>query len=73
MRTTILALALIASGCSTTPTTKVPVPAAARDGKTPVVLGKPSLSHRILEQRLQDAQVAEVAQGKLAVEGQLVR
>jgi uncharacterized lipoprotein YajG len=70
MRTTLLALALLASGCSTTPTTKVPTPAAARDGKTPVVLEPPSVSHRIMDQRFQDAQVA---QGKLAVEGQLVR
>jgi hypothetical protein len=70
MRTILLALALFAAGCSTTPINKVPVPAAARDGKTPVTLGKPNLSQRIIEQRIQDGQVA---QGKLAVEGHLVR
>jgi uncharacterized lipoprotein YajG len=64
-----LAFALFASGCATTPSTKVTVP-AVRDGKTPVVLGKPSLSHRIADQRIQDAQVAR---GKLVDEGQLVR
>ncbi len=70
MRTILLALALLAAGCSTTPTTKIPPPAITRDGKTPVALELPSLSHRIMDRRLQDAQVS---QGKLAVEGQLVR
>ena len=70
MRTTLLALALLASGCSTPPIKKVPAPSAARDGKTPVALEKSSLSQRIMEQRIQDAQVAK---GELAVEGQLVR
>ena len=71
MRTILfaLALALLASGC-TTPMTKVPAAPAARDGKTPVALGRPSVSQRIMGQRMQDAQVA---QGRLAVEGQLVR
>ena len=70
MRTTMIALALLAAGCTTTPTTKVPAPAAARDGKTPVALEKSSISQRILEQRLQDAQMAR---GELAVQGQLAR
>ncbi len=68
MRTTMFALALLVAGCSTTP--KVPAPSAARDGKTPVALEKSSISHRIVDRRMQDAQVAR---GKLAVEGQLVR
>ena len=69
MRTIFMALALFTAGCST-PMKKVPVPAAARDGKTPVTLGKPNLSQRIIEQRILDGQVAR---GKLAVDGQLVR
>ena len=70
MRSTILALALIIIGCSTTPTTKIPAPSAARDGKTPIALARPSFRHRIVEKHQREAQVA---QGKLAVDGQLVR
>jgi hypothetical protein len=70
MRLIMLAFTLVFAGCSAIPTKTVPAAPAARDGKTPIVLGKPIVWQRIQERRLQNAQVA---QGKLTVEGQLVR
>ena len=73
MRTTILALAIFATGCTTTGTStnKIqPAPKPYRDHKTPVAPGKPVLSQRVAARRLQDARVAR---GNLAVEGQLTR
>ena len=70
MRMIMLAFVLLSAGCSAIPTNTVPAAPAARDGKTPIALGKPIVSQRILEHRVQEGRVAR---GKLAVEGQLVR
>ena len=58
------------AGCTTTSSKIQPAPQAIHDTKTPVALSKPSISQRLKAQRIQDGQVA---QGKIAVGGSIVR
>jgi len=68
MRTTILALALLACGCAGT--SKAKLPAQAETNPTPVARPMPSLSHRLINNNLRDGQTVV---GKTSVEGALVR
>ena len=67
----VVALMILSlAGCTTTSSKIHPAPQAVHDTKTPVALPKPSISQRLEAQRIQNGQVA---QGKIAVEGSIVR